>query len=167
LNPAAAPRTSSHGERTRAGGFILRVHEGRLEVLLMRRFKPERGEYFVVPGGSVEDAERFEDAAKRELEEETGVQFTLERQLYESVNPLSGRVGHYFVARWNSGEPQLHHASPEARERQTAQNRYAPTWVAADIVCELPLYPTVIRARLCRDLLEGLPDELIRLEETD
>ncbi|NJK46666.1 MAG: NUDIX domain-containing protein, partial [Pleurocapsa sp. SU_196_0] len=136
MNPSATPRASSHGQRARAGGFILRVHDGRLEVLLMRRFKSERGEYFVVPGGSVEDAERFEDAATRELEEETGVQFTLERQLYESVNPRSGRVAHYFVARWNGGEPQLHHASPEALERQSAQNRYAPTWVAADAVCE-------------------------------
>jgi 8-oxo-dGTP diphosphatase len=160
-------RDAATTPRARAGGFVLRVRNGELEVLLMSRFKLERGEYFVVPGGSVEEHETLECAATRELEEETGVRFHLERKLYESVNPRSGRVGHYYLARWQDGEPQLHAASPEALERQNDHNRYQPTWVTALSVCDLPLYPSVIRHRLCRDLLEGIPDDVVRLEETD
>jgi 8-oxo-dGTP diphosphatase len=161
------PRDAIATPRARAGGFVLRERDGQLEVLLMARFKLERGAYFVVPGGSVEEHETLESAAARELEEETGVQFHLERKLYESVNPRSGRVGHYYLARWQSGEPQLHTSSPEALERQSEHNRYQPTWVEARTLCDLPLYPSVIRHRLCHDLLEGIPDEVVQLEEMD
>jgi 8-oxo-dGTP diphosphatase len=160
-------RSSTHGERTRAGGFIHRRKDGQLEVLLMRRFKPERGEYWVIPGGSVEDGESVEAAAGRELEEETGVNFLLQGKLYESVNPSSGRVAHYFAALWQHGEPRLQADSPEAAERNELTNRYTPTWVQAEAVCALPLFPTIIRDRLCHDLQRGMPKETLRLEETD
>jgi 8-oxo-dGTP diphosphatase len=166
-DPTPSGRASHHGERTRAGGFILRGRGDSLEVLLMRRFKAGRGEYYVVPGGSVEDGESLEAAAVRELSEETGVAFRLTGKLYESVNPSSNRVGHYFAAQWNSGEPHLHAQSPESVERQSAENRYQPLWVAAGQVCGLPLFPSVIRDRLCQDLLKGFGDDPIRLEETD
>ena len=164
---SARPRTSTHGERTRAGGFIHRVRDGELEVLLMKRFKPQRGEYWVIPGGSVEQGESPEDSARRELGEETGVEFLLKQKLYESVNPSSGRVGHYFAAQWQGGEPMLRDDSPEADERDETTNRYAPTWVTAQTVCGLALFPTIIRDRLCQDLQNGLPGESVRLEETD
>jgi 8-oxo-dGTP diphosphatase len=160
-------RASTHGERTRAGGFIHRINNGMLEVLLMKRFKPERGEYWIIPGGSVEDGESVAAAARRELEEETGVSFTLGAKLYESVNPRSRRVGHYFAATWQSGEPRLRDDSPEAQERSETTNRYTPTWVSATTVCNLPLFPTVIRDRLCEDLARGLSTQTVRLEETD
>ena len=160
-------RTSTHGERTRAGGFIHRLRDGELEVLLMRRFKPERGEYWVIPGGSLEQGETLEDAARRELEEETGVTFQLGAKLYESVNSRSGRVGHYFKAHWKAGEPALRGDSPEAQERDETTNRYAPTWVTAQSVCGLALFPTIIRDRLCQDLQNGLPGKTLRIQETD
>ena len=151
--------------RNRAGGFIVRdTQTGQKEVLLMRRYRVERGEYFVVPGGSVEDGENVPQAAERELREETNVQFTLEGLLYKSQNPRSGRVGHYFLVRWLSGEPHLGDG-PE-RDRSNPVNVYAPTWVLVSQVIALPLFPSVIRERLASDL-EVIPAEPISLEETD
>ena len=151
--------------RNRAGGFIVRDGaNNQLEVLLMRRYRVERGEYFVVPGGSVEDGENIPQAAERELREETNLQFALEGLLYQSRNPRSGRIGHYFLARWLGGEPHLGDG-PE-RERSNPVNVYAPTWVPLAQVQALPLFPSVIRERLASDL-ELVPDQPISLEESD
>ncbi len=159
-------RISEHGQRARAGGFILRSHAGQLEVLLMKRFKPERGEYFVIPGGSVETGETFEQSATRELREETNLQFHLEQKLYESINPSSARTAHYFIAKYHSGEPSLHPHAPESLERQDQFNRYTPTWVQLEQIEHIPLFPSAIRQRLARDL-RNPPVQTVQLEEYD
>lgn len=151
--------------RNRAGGFIVREGQNGLrEVLLMRRYRVERGEYYVVPGGSVEDGENVSQAAERELHEETNLSFTLEELLYLSQNPRSGRVGHYYLARWLGGEPHLGDG-PE-RDRSNPVNVYAPTWVPVSQVREIALFPSVIRERLEADLTH-IPEQPILLEETD
>ncbi len=155
--------------RNRAGGFIVREGQNaQLEVLLMRRYRVERGEYFVVPGGSVEEGEDVLQAAERELREETNVTFHLESLLYQSRNPRSGRIGHYFLARWLAGEPHLGDG-PE-RDRSNPVNVYAPTWVLISQVKELPLFPSIIRERLEADIgldLERVHEQPIELEESD
>lgn len=152
--------------RTRAGGFVWRERQGWLEVILMRRVRADRGEYYVIPGGSVETGEPIKTAAARELFEETNVKLILERQLYQSHNPASKRVAHYFLARWLDGEPSLHPNSPEMTEREASSNQYYPEWVKLSEVSSLNLFPTVIRLRLARDVLEGYVG-VIQLEETD
>jgi 8-oxo-dGTP diphosphatase len=152
--------------RTRAGGFIWRENSGWLEVILLRRVKADRGEYYVIPGGSVETGEPIKTAAARELFEETNVKFVLEDELYQSHNPASKRVAHYFLARWLDGEPSLHPNSPEMTEREASSNQYYPEWVRLSEVSSLNLFPSVIRLRLAKDVIEGFAD-VIELEETD
>ncbi len=152
--------------RTRAGGFIWRERPGWLEVILLRRVKADRGEYYVIPGGSVEPGEPIKTAAARELFEETNVKFILEQELYRSHNPTSKRIAHYFLARWLEGEPSLHPNSPEMTEREASSNQYYPEWVKLPQVSSLKLFPSVIRLRLASDMLEGCTG-VIELEETD
>jgi ADP-ribose pyrophosphatase YjhB (NUDIX family) len=135
-------------------------------VILLRRVKAGRAEYYVIPGGSVEEDESIEAAAARELHEETSVVFSLESQLYQSYNPSSGRVAHYFLARWINGEPALNPYSPEITERESSSNQYHPEWVRLSEVSSLALFPSVIRLRLESDLLGGYAG-VIELEETD
>jgi 8-oxo-dGTP diphosphatase len=144
----------------------VRSTDAGLAVVLMQRFKIERGEYWVVPGGGVESGESPIQAAQRELLEETGLEFRLTRKLYESVNPISKRVAHYWVADFLSGSPHLLPTSPEILERHGSDNRYAPRWVRLEQVSSLPLFPGVIRQRLAQDL-QAETSDCVQLEETD
>jgi len=61
---------------------VFRLHEGRLKVLLINRRNPPFQRMWAIPGGFVGINESLEDAARRELEEETGVHDVYLEQLY-------------------------------------------------------------------------------------
>lgn len=89
------------------------------EVLLIRRGRPPRQGQWSLPGGRIEPGERAEDAALRELHEETGVRAEI-LGLIDVVDGLFPDVGaHYvlidFAARWISGEPCAGDDAEEAR----------------------------------------------------
>jgi 8-oxo-dGTP diphosphatase len=66
---------------------ILTVRDRRIEVLLVkRRHWPDEG-MWAIPGGFVAMQESLEDAARRELEEETGVRDVYIEQLYTFGDP--------------------------------------------------------------------------------
>jgi len=61
---------------------IFTIREGELKVLLVKRaLDPFKG-VWAIPGGFVRNSESLENAAKRELEEETGVKNVYLEQLY-------------------------------------------------------------------------------------
>lgn len=91
--------------RNRAGGML--IEDGK--ILLMHRIKNidgETREYYVVPGGGIEEGETLEDATKRELKEEMGIDVELlsdepllslleekGTQYFTLVKKISGKIG--------------------------------------------------------------------------
>lgn len=91
--------------RNRAGGLL--IENGK--ILLIHRIKNingERKEYYVVPGGGIEDKENIVDATIRELKEETGLNVKLIKneplitlktktgiQYFSLINKVSGILG--------------------------------------------------------------------------
>lgn len=77
------------------------------EVLLIKRGREPYKGMWSIPGGKVHFGERLEDAAQRELLEETGVKARLAGliDVFESI----GEGGHYvmvdYAAHWIEGEP--------------------------------------------------------------
>jgi len=66
---------------------IFRLHEDALKILLIQRaFPPFRGKW-ALPGGFVNIDETLEEAALREMEEETGVREVYLEQLYSFGDP--------------------------------------------------------------------------------
>jgi 8-oxo-dGTP diphosphatase len=74
--------------------FALDLEEGDLKVLLIERdLEPYAGRW-ALPGGHVHQDESLEDAARRELQEETGISRVFLEQLYTFGDPDRDPRGH-------------------------------------------------------------------------
>jgi len=96
--------------------------------------------YAVLPGGHVEHGESAEQAAVRELEEETGLRGTAERLVWTGRH--NGRPAFYFLIGGAQGVPVL--SGPEAAENGP-DNSFTLRWATADEFDRLGLHPADIR----------------------
>ena len=100
------PSTPARNLPTVAVGAI--IWNARGEVLLIKRARPPRQGEWSIPGGKVEAGEKLQDALKREVREETGLE--IEIVGFADVAELDEAGQHFvlvdFTARWISGEPR-------------------------------------------------------------
>lgn len=99
-------------------------------LLLVRRGKAPQRDRWTVPGGSVEAGETLEQAAAREVFEETGARVRIERELGTVLVPGGADVVyevHDFAATWTGGA------------LRAGDDADAVRWVAPE---ELPLLRT-------------------------
>lgn len=93
---------------TGALGIILR--DGK--VLLIKRGIEPYKEYWCPPGGVQEEEETLDEAARREVKEETGLEVEAVEELGRVVGPMTGNYHHIFLCRPLSGG--LKPSPPEA-----------------------------------------------------
>lgn len=114
-------------------------------LLVVRRRKQGR-RYTVLPGGGVERNETAQDAALRELHEETGLSGEVLRHLWTVEH--ADRVADYFLVAVRVAQMVV--SGPES-QRQSLENTYDPCWIPlADLDVE-NLQPDTLRP-LIRDL---------------
>ena len=130
---------------TKNRAVLVFINEGK--ILLLYRFKGGE-EYYVFPGGGVEDNETIEQAALREAEEETGLKVTLKKKLWEYTN--GERTEHFYLIDTFSGDLKI--SGPE-ETRQSEDNVYRLEWVPLDKVGDLKLLPEVMKNRVLKELL--------------
>jgi 8-oxo-dGTP diphosphatase len=79
---------------------LFTIREGELHVLLVRRgIEPYKGRW-AIPGGFVRESESLEQAALRELREETGVTDVYLEQLYSFGEPRRDPRGRVVTVAW-------------------------------------------------------------------
>lgn len=142
-------------QKMRSAGIVIRGDE----ILLMKRRKNGSGDYYVIPGGSVDAGEDPETAAVREIKEETTVEVTIDRLLYTHVYTDLDARSFFFLCMYVSGEPSLSKTSEEYWDMQIRDTYYEPCWVPLQSLGTLPVFPVEIRDALIRDVTRGFPSE--------
>ena len=126
--------------RQRAAAIILR--QGKL--LLIRRWNARRGNYFVFPGGGVEEGETPEATVVRELMEEGGVTITVDRlfaksfvsEIYEGQTFLLAQLD-------NDQEPVW-----QEIYKQSETDTYTFEWLEMELLGDSNVLPHEIRDQL-------------------
>jgi mutator protein MutT len=112
----------------------------------------ETREYWVFPGGTVEQGETPEEAVVREVFEETTLQVSIDKLLY-SILFTDTQYQHYFyLCDYLSGIPAIHKDSPEAQKIKDGTQWYEPMWFPLNDIPSLVLYPHEIRDTLLGDI---------------
>ena len=101
--------------------FVLTVACNAHGVVLVRQFRPATGRwYWSLPAGYLDQGETAQQAAIRELREETGVKAT-EARLVSELHPLPGYLksnAYVVVCAYTGAELQVHDADEVAEARE-------------------------------------------------
>ena len=108
--------------RTRATAVVIK---GDQTLLIHRR---NEDEYYVFPGGGVEEGETPEQAVLRELKEETSIEVKLIRLLEHELYDDGGE-NYSYLCEYISGEPRLAEDSPEKLKMEKGLQYYDPVWM--------------------------------------
>ena len=105
---------------------VFGLDDDRLEVLLIERGHPPFRGHWAIPGGFVDPPESLEDAARRELEEETGLRDLYIEQLYTFGDPGRDPRGHTVSVAYYGLVRLAHHAVAGGDDARDAR------WFAVD-----------------------------------
>jgi 8-oxo-dGTP diphosphatase len=121
-------------------------------LLLVRHQKPDRGPYWVLPGGRLEPGETIPECAEREVAEETGLTARFSGVLYVSEFLREGRHTVDVIARMEvSGDEEASLGSdPEVAPGSDPTLREL-RWVGVEELEQIELLPRQLKARLLED----------------
>ena len=123
--------------RQRAAGII--IQDGK--ILLLHRQKA--GEiYYIIPGGGLEAGETPQQAAKREIKEETDLDVEIDELIFE-FNGVYGYPEYFFAVKNIQGEARL---GGEELEKNCEENHYEIAWVEIKKLSETNLLPPEIKS---------------------
>jgi mutator protein MutT len=147
--------------RIRAGAVL--IENGK--VALIERHRAGK-HYYVFPGGGVDTGETPEQAAVREMEEETGLRVTVQRKLAEIHFGLSEQI-YYLVDRlegeFGTGTGiEFTDSDPD----DPTEGVYLPVWMPLeDLTTHENIYPADVAALVAGASNGGWPEEPIVVVE--
>jgi len=113
------------------------------KVLLIHRRKAGE-EYYVFPGGRLEQNESLEQCALRELREETCIEAEVVKLLHKEETEHS--LQYYYLCKFISGEPKIAKDSVEARRMKNGKDDfYKPVWTDINKLKNLLVYPEELK----------------------
>ena len=147
--------------RIRAGVVLIEADK----VALIERHRAGR-HYYVFPGGGMDEDETPEQAAVREMEEETGLRVTVQRMVAEIHFGLS--IQYYYLAERVGGEfgtgggEEYTDADPE----DPTEGVYVPVWMSLEeLSTHENVYPADVATLVVDAVKVGWPEEPILVVE--
>jgi 8-oxo-dGTP pyrophosphatase MutT (NUDIX family) len=147
--------------RIRAGVVLIED----AKVALIERYRSGL-HYFVFPGGGVHEGETLEQAAVREMEEETGLRVSVKRIVVEIYFGSSHQV--YFLAQKVAGDygtgagEEFTDADPD----DPTEGVYIPVWMSLEELAEHEnVYPADLAKLVLAATKAGWPREPIMVAE--
>lgn len=135
----------------RLSAGMLVEDQGRL--LLVRHVKPGAYDFWVAPGGGVQGLESLQEAARREVQEETGLDVEPQVLAYieEMAQPEMRHCKFWFTGRLLGGTLSTEH--PEARLELIT----AAAWLSREELQQRQVFPEVLLHRYWQDRETGFP----------
>ncbi len=124
------------------------TREGRPKVLLIRRKNDPFAGSWALPGGFVEENERLSDAAKRELQEETGILTADIEQVYTAGDPGRDPRG------WTVSVAYLAQVNPADVKPVAADDAAEVAWYPLDDLPVLAFDHTMLLGRVRARILD-------------
>ncbi|HIH24102.1 TPA: NUDIX domain-containing protein [Candidatus Woesearchaeota archaeon] len=117
------------------------------KLLVIHRHR-EGEEFFVLPGGTIEEGESLEETAVREAKEETDLDVRIVEELFTITQTRNGKIDttHFFIVDASAGTPRLV-AGPELLA-MSETNRYDLEWHTLDSLEGKNFYPSGVYAGL-------------------
>jgi ADP-ribose pyrophosphatase YjhB (NUDIX family) len=112
------------------------------KILMIQRLRSD-SEYYVLPGGKLEEGELPETTVMREIKEETSLDTKFIKKL-DSLTDKDGTVHHIYLCEYISGIPELTIDSPEVAEASDG-NVYTPMWIDTRHIPTLQIWPAEVK----------------------
>lgn len=107
--------------KKRVSSRAIIIEDGKLLAMFRRKIKKDGSvkEYYVIPGGGLEDGETLEENVIRELKEEFNVDIEVVKFL--TTEEYDDTIANYFLCKIVNGTPKL---GGEELDRMTPENYY-------------------------------------------
>lgn len=133
------------------------------KLLLMRRDK-EGQQYYTLVGGGIKENETTEDALKREVKEETGLDIIKAVLVYIEKNPEPFAEQHTFLCKIAPhGKVDIQTSSEEAILNKTGITSFTPMWVDISSFPNIAFKTIELQNAIIEGLTIGFPDTPIKL----
>lgn len=142
----------------RAGAIILDNDQ----IALIERFR-EGNHYFVFPGGSTKQDESLEEAAVREVLEETGLVVKVDRLV--AIVHYEAMEQYYFLVEIQGGDFGSGLGKEIIGLAPPEQGKYIPVWKRLSELPTLDGWPRPLFDLVSRFCEEGIPEQAIVLKD--
>lgn len=126
------------------------------EVLLIHRMRGGK-EFWVLPGGGVEENEGVEVAVAREIREEASIVAKIVKLLYTHNYKDINAKQYFYLCKYISGKPKMGNFN-EVETMKREDQTYKPAWVGVEKLPDMLLYPLEIRDWIIKDFKNGFKD---------